>query len=157
MLITKGELLTALGEDGNKFTAFMLDPASFGVQEPDLSKFRVAKQKLDWTASIETDLPEIAQLIALMRSLGIFSDKNIADILSVNGSSNYIINVLAQDNITDSNIYGAVQVGASWRVRVDFVNQTSGEVFAEDFVFDAVPGDQLRTAIDDHIKTLRAR
>ena len=66
MLITKGSLLTALGSDGDKFTAFMLDPASFGVNEPDITRLKIAKQKLDWTSNIETTLPEIVDLILLI-------------------------------------------------------------------------------------------
>jgi hypothetical protein len=157
MLISKGELLTALGADSDKFTAFMLDPAAFGVTEPYLAALKIAKQKLDWTASIETELPEIAQLIGLLQSLGIFTDANIAAIAAINGTPNYVVNVIAQDDITASNIYGAVQEGAGWRVRVDFVNATTSAVISEDFVFDTEPGEQLSAAIDGHVKMLKAR
>lgn len=67
MLITKGELLTALGADSNKFTAFMMDPAQFGVTEPYLTALELAKQKFDWTANIETDLPEVYMYCCLLQ------------------------------------------------------------------------------------------
>jgi hypothetical protein len=157
MLITKGELLTILGTDGDKFTAFMLDPASFGVAEPYLSKLKVAKQKLDWTTSVETDLPEIAELIDLLLNFGIFTDQNIIDINSFDGIPNYNISVIAQDDITDTNIYGAVQDGSSWVVKVDFTNITTNKLITENFVFDTPPEDQLRIAINNHIKLLKTR
>ena len=51
--LTKGELLLTLGADADKFTAFMLDPSVFGITEPMVSNLKVAKQKLDWTNSID--------------------------------------------------------------------------------------------------------
>jgi|FLOH01.1.fsa_nt_gi hypothetical protein len=71
--LTKGELLTTLGSDADKFTAFMLDPSVFGVTEPLLGGLKIAKQKLDWTNTIDLGLPEIAQLLGLMVSLSVIS------------------------------------------------------------------------------------
>jgi hypothetical protein len=157
MLITKGSLLTALGSDGDKFTAFMLDPASFGVTEPDITRLKIAKQKLDWTSNIETTLPEIVDLISLMLSHQIFTQSNIDAINAIDGQDNYIINVIAQDNITVENIYGAVLEGSSWKVKVDFVNTTLNKTHQELFIFDTLPEEQLQEAISSYIKMLKER
>ena len=63
--LTKGDLLTLLGDESDQFTTFMLDPASFGVTEPALTKLKIAKQKFDWTGGFDLDLPELQALIGL--------------------------------------------------------------------------------------------
>ena len=157
MLITKGELLTALGADANKFTAFMLDPGQFGATEPYISAIKIAKQQLDWTSNIETDLPEIQQLINLLKNFGVFSDANIVAINNITHDVNkYIISVIAQDNITIENIYGAEKKEQFWNVRIDFVNETTSKTITEIFSYDFLPTeDDIQTSVALKIHELK--
>jgi hypothetical protein len=154
-LVTKGELLTALGASSDRFTAFMLDPVSFGVPEEYLLGLKIAKQKLDWTGSVDMDLPEIQGLTGLLISFGVIAQSDV-DAVRATAPAGYTLTVLAQDTITVDNIFGAVQEGSFWSVRVNFLNATTGESLTETFVFDAPPS-SLEEAIDSHIQMLKAR
>ena len=144
--LTKGELLITLGADADKFTAFMLDPSVFGITEPMVSNLKVAKQKLDWTNTIDLGLPEIAGLIQLMIAYGVISQPTADAVMGTPDRKEfdeYLITVKAQDEITPENIYGVVNDGNAWVLRVDFKNVTKNEVYEIYESFDTMPDDDM--------------
>ena len=156
--LTKGELLVLLGSNADKFTEFMIDPSKFGITEPLLGMIKVAKQKFDWTNSIDLSLPELQSMFQLLVSVSVLSSQNVADILAVadrstDGSDIYLIVVRAQDNITNENIYGSHFDGNMWQVKASIKNNTTNFAWDEDFCFDKEPTENdIRDAVDSYIK-----
>lgn len=158
--ITKGDLLTLLGPDqANAFTAFMINPESFGVSGAALLEFKVAKQKLDWTHGINLDLPEIQQMIQTFVNLGVFSQETIAILNAVGDNpelDTYSVRIIAQDDIVPGNPYGAELIANNYHCRVDFENVTKGITTTQDFIFDVVPTEQqMLDAISGYVKKLK--
>ena len=140
--LTKGDLLTLLGSEANAFTAFMLDPASFGVTEPVLTGLKIAKQKFDWTGGINLDLPEVVQLTDMLVASGVISASKkelLSLVVDASDLDSYIVQVLAMDEVTIQNQFGVEKYGDLWRVQVVFQNTTKGTEHAETFVFDTEP------------------
>lgn len=140
--LTKGELLLALGDSANNFTSFMISPEHFGITEPTLTTIKVVKQKLDWAASINIELPEVQELINMLEVYGVITKAN-ADLVrntpDRKGADDYIITVKAQDEITADNIYGAAFDGNMWLVRIDYYNATKNEHIIEDSYYSSEP------------------
>jgi len=140
--LTKGELLLTLGDSANSFTAFLMNPEAFGVVEPVLTSIRVAKQKLDWTSSINIELPDVQELIGLLESIGVVSSDSANAVRNTpdrKDLDDYLITIKAQDEITASNIYGAVFDGNMWLVRIDYYNATKNEHIIEDSYYSSEP------------------
>ena len=158
--LTKGELLLVLGDRADVFTAFMLNPESFGITEPVLTKLKIAKQKLEWTNSINVDLPEIQELMQLLLTVGVFTQENVDAINSTidrSDNDDYLIIIKAQDDITETNITGAVYNGDSWEVCVDFNNKTKAVTITELFKFSYCPSEEdIKQAIKQKIKQLKS-
>lgn len=157
--LTKGELLLTLGNSANSFTAFMMNPEVFGVTEPNLTALRVAKQKLDWTASIDIGLPEIQGLIDLLQGLGVVALEDVDRVRNTPDKAEYdqyLIYVKAQDIITASNIYGAVFDGNSWKVVVDYYNQTKDNHIVEDAYFSNEPSiEEVNALINNRVTEMK--
>ena len=158
--LSKGELLTTLGSDADEFTAFMLDPSAFGATEPMVSTLKVAKQKLDWTNTIDLGLPEIAGLIQVMLAYSVISQSTadaIANTPDRKDGDMYRITVKAQDVITVENIYGAIEDNTGWILKIDFINETKNEIIAVEECFDVTPTeDRINKFISDKIKQLKS-
>lgn len=158
--LTKGELLTILGDDANKFTLFMMDPESFGLAGDVLTAVKIAKQKLDWTNTVDMEMPETITLANLLESYGVISMSTKQQILNVPNRKDadvYIVNILAQDEITVENVYGVVYDGNTWNVRIKFINKSSGEEYEEIEKFDYIPQkNDIDYFIYQKIKELKA-
>lgn len=159
--LSKGELLTLLGEDADKFTLFMMQPESFGVTGQTLTAIKIAKQKLDWTNTIDMGLPEIIALTNMLESFNVISKTSKDNILNIPDRKDgdvYMVNILAQDDITVENIYGAVYDGNTWNVVVKFINKSSSEEIEIMEKFDYRPEkEDIDTFIHNIIKDLKAR
>lgn len=159
--LTKGELLTILGDDANKFTLFMMNPESFGVSGDVLIAVKIAKQKLDWTNTIDMGLPEIIMLANMLESFNVItktSKDNILNIPDRKDADVYMVNILAQDDITAENIYGAVYDGNTWNVVVKFINKSTNEEIEIMEKFDYIPEkEDIDVFIHNTIKDLKAR
>lgn len=159
--LSKGELLTLLGEDADKFTLFMMQPESFGITGETLTAVKIAKQKLDWTNTIDMGLPEIITLANMLESFNVISKTSKDSILNIPDRKDgdvYMVNILAQDDITPENIYGAVYDGNTWNVVVKFINRTSGEEIEIMEKFDYAPEkEDVDAFIHNTIKDLKAR
>jgi len=157
--LTKGELLIMLGEYSNSFTTLLMNPESFNLPADICSLIHITKQKLDWTNSIDMDLPEIKQLAQLMEQLGIIPQTLIDELTSVPDRKDYdfyMITVRAQDDITIDNIYGAISDGSTWLVKVEFTNKTSGSTIIEDFRFTEIPStDLINSVVANRISELK--
>lgn len=157
--LTKGELLLTLGADADKFTAFMLDPSVFGITEPMVSNLKVAKQKLDWTNTIDLGLPEIAGLIQLMIAYGVISQPTADAIIGTPDRKEfdeYLITVKAQDEITPENIYGVVFDGNAWKVVIDYYNVTKNTHVMEDTYFSSEPSiEEINITINNRILEMK--
>jgi len=156
--ITKGQLLVLLGTSANAFTAFMVDPASFGIVEPQLSELRVAKQKLDWSNSIDVDLPEVKNLMSLLVQSGVIKS---TDVDAINNytvvEKEYTINIIPQDTVTLTNVYGAVKnVNGMYEVRADYKIASTGVVITQLHTFTSIPNKNIINAtIEAEIKRLK--
>jgi len=140
--LTKGELLLALGESADKFTAFMISPEMFGVTGDAVMALKVAKQKLDWTNTIDLGLPEIVGMVDMLVQYGVVTQADVDNVMNTPDRSEgdvYLITVKAQDDISVGNIYGAVQVFNYWTVKVVFHNKTTGEDTEVVESFDKIP------------------
>ena len=157
--LSKGELLTMLGSDSNAFTAFMLDPASFGVTGQGLIDLKVAKQKLDWTDTIDIDMPEVQNMLLMLQSLSVISPANLAKINSISdrqASELFIVTVKALADITLQNQYGAKQNGQYWTVDFEFKNNTTGLVIIHTENFSESPTtDILNSFVEMKLLELR--
>ena len=145
-ILTKGELLLALGDSANNFTSFMISPEQFGVTEPTLTTIKVVKQKLDWTSSIDVGLPEVQELINMIEAYGVITKANADSVRNTpdrRDADDYIVTVKAQDEITADNSYGVVNDGNAWVLRVDFKNVTKNEVYEIYEAFDTIPDDDM--------------
>jgi hypothetical protein len=159
--LTKGDLLTLLDDEASAFTAFMMDPAQFGVQEPLLTTLKLEKQKFDWTNGVDVGLPQVQALVSVLQGYGVISAEKAAAIHATPDTpelDSFTVNILAQDEITEANRYGAEMRGSNYYTKVDFLNDTKGEVVTEEFIFDRVPSEaEMTAAIMQHIKHLKAR
>jgi len=147
--LTKGELLTTLGSSANNFTAFLMNPEGFGVTEPTLTMLRVAKQKLDWTNSIDLELEEIPMLIGMLVQYGVVTQSDADAVMNTPDRKDgdmYLITVKAQDDITVENIYGAINVGNHWSVTIDLINKTKNEIITLVETFDVIPTQEMITS-----------
>ena len=158
--LTKGELLQTLGESANSFTMFMMNPESFGVTEPMLTKVRVAKQKLDWTNSVDLDTPEIIEMVGLLVTAGVVTQSDADAIMATPnrvGNDLYYVTIKAQDVITVDNAYGAVLDEGMYSVRVLFRNGSTQEIVEEFFRYTDKPTQEMiDSAIADKITLLKA-
>jgi hypothetical protein len=159
--LTKGDLLTILSDEASAFTAFMMDPTQFGVTEPLLTTLKLEKQKFDWTNGIDVGLPQVQSLLAVLQGYGVISAEKAEAVNAIPDTpelDSFTVNILAQDDITESNRYGAEMRGSSYYTKVDFVNTTKNELITEEFIFDRVPSkEEMNAAIMQHIKHLKAR
>ena len=157
--LTKGDLLTILGDESSAFTAFMLDPSQFGVQEPLLTTLKLEKQKFDWTNGVNIDLPQVQTLISILRGYGVISEATVSainDTPDIPELDSFTVNIIAQDSITEANRYGAEMRGSNYYTKVDFLNSTKGTLVTEEFIFDRVPTEEeMNAAIMQHIKHLK--
>lgn len=157
--LTKGELLLTLGNSANNFTAFMLHPEQFGVVEPVLTMIHVAKQKLDWANTIDITLPEVLQLVQLLIQYGIVSKEDGERVLNTPDRSDadiYLITVKAQDDITMTNIYGAIWDGNQWKIVVEYYNKTKDTTVVEDNFFSEIPNkEQIQNLVTNRITELK--
>jgi hypothetical protein len=158
--LTKGDLLKLIGpETADSFTAFMSSPESFGVTGDLLTKLHLAKQQFDWTNGIDIDDPAIQQLLPVLSGYGVFSQETLDALNAVPDIpelDSYVVNVIAQDDITVSNVGGAVQAGNRWAVQFDFVNNTKGTTVSETEHFDVCPDmDMLNAHATMRMKQLK--
>ena len=157
--LSKGELLTILGSDSNAFTAFMLDPASFGVTGQGLIDLKVAKQKLDWTDTIDIDMSEVQNMLLMLQSLSVISPTTLAKINSIEprkASDLFIVNIIALDVITVSNRYGAKLVNGMHSVDVAFTNNRTKAKYYETFMFTSSPSStDINDAINNKIADIK--
>lgn len=158
-ILTKGELLLALGDSANNFTSFMISPEQFGVTEPTLTTIKVVKQKLDWTSSIDVGLPEIQELIDLLQGLGVVALEDANTVRNTPDNAEYdqyLIYVKAQDIITASNAYGAVFDGNAWKVVIDYYNVTKNTHVMEDAYFSSEPNiEEINITINNRILEMK--
>ena len=157
--ITKGDLLLLLGDSASTFTQFLLNPAGLGVTEPLLSKIQILKQKFDWTNGIHIDTPEIQQVMQILLAYHVITQQNVDDINSVADNpylDTYAIYILAQDDITLENQYGATYQDTGYKVTVKFKNNTKNTSSQEDFYFDTIPQQEdINTVISNRIRELK--
>lgn len=140
--LSKGELLIALGNSADKFTEFFISPETFGVSGDTLLEMKVAKQKLDWTNTVNLELPEIKNMISLLTQYGVVSQTDADNVMNTQDRSDgdiYVITIKAQDDITVNNIFGAVLIDNMYDVRVIFNNKTAGTTLEEHFRYATLP------------------
>ena len=87
--LTKGDLLTTLGDESSAFTAFMMNPAQFGVTEPLLTTLKLEKQKFDWTNGVDVGLPQVQALVSVLQGYGVISAEKAAAPTAVKLSTKY--------------------------------------------------------------------
>ncbi len=157
--LSKGELLTMLGTESNAFTAFILDPASFGVTGQGLIDLKIAKQKFDWTDTIDIDSPEVQNILLMLQSLSIISPANLAKINSIEprkAGDLFIVNIIALDVITVSNQYGVKQVNGMYSVDAIFTNNRTKAKYYETFMFTSSPSStDINDAINNKIADIK--
>jgi len=157
--LTKGELLLALGNSADKFTAFLMSPEAFGLTGDNLMAIKVAKQKLDWTNTIDLGLPEIVTMVAMLVQYGVVTQADADNVMNTPDRKDgdvYLITVKAQDDISVENIYGAVMVDGMYDVRVLFNNKTTGLIVEEHFRYTELPTDTMvKDDVANKVKILK--
>ena len=160
--LSKGELLTMLGTESDKFTAFMLDPASFGVTGTGLTNLKVAKQKLDWADTIDIDMPEVQNMLTMLQSLSVISPATLAKINSIEprkASDLFIVNTIALDAVTVTNKYGAKLLqNGMYSVDATLTNNRPKAKYYETFMFTSSPTTtDINGAINNKIADIKRR
>lgn len=151
-LISRGDLLVLLGENANKFTAFLTNPGQFNLPPDLLLAVTIARQKFEWSNNLNLDLAEVAQFIGLLRQLDVIDDQNIKDLGDWPDDpfqDRILIQVRPLDEITLDNVYGFEKFGNVYRVRVDFLNREPGIKIIEMFDFNELPS---QSTFDNFLK-----
>lgn len=147
--VTKGDLLILLGDDAGKFTLFLDDPASFGVVGDLLTEMKIAAKQFGWTNGLDFGSARVQGLLAILFGYGIISQATVDRLNAIPDlpeMDDIIVNVIAQDDITTSNIGGAVMAGSRWVVQFDFVNDTKATTISEMEHFDVCPDMEMLNA-----------
>lgn len=125
--ITKGDLLSLLGDDAEKFTLFLDDPASFGVAGDLLTEMKIAAKQFGWTNGIDFGSARVQGLLAILFGYGIISQETINrlnDTPDLPEMDDIVVNMISQDDIIAENIGGTEYDGNAWRVEFEFANLT---------------------------------
>ena len=157
--ITKGEVLLTLEDNGVKLTQFLVAPETFGVNEPLITQIKVIKQQFDWTAGIIIDSPYIQQMLQVFENYNIITANDLDKLNHISDDPSmdtFFVYVLAQDDITLDNQYGAVQNINGFKVTATFKNISKGTSITEDFYFDYIPlQPDIDTTLANRIQDLK--
>lgn len=98
-------------------------------------------------------------MVLMLNSLGVISNESINNINSVADNpefDTYTVQIIAQDDITAGNPYGAELNGQYYYCKVDFINNTKETTTTEQFVFDKIPNnEEMLEAISLKVKQLK--
>lgn len=158
-LISRGDLLVVLGENANKFTAFLTNPQQFNLPSEVLQAIEIARQKFEWSNNLNLDLDEVKQFVGLLRSLEVIDDNNVRDLSEWPDDpfqDRISIQIRPLDEIVVDNTYGFEKFGNVYRIRVDFLNKETNVKIVEMFDFNQMPSDEdFDKFLRQQVKNLR--
>lgn len=155
--VTKGRLWDLLGDDALKF--------SIWLNSGELEATAI-KTMLENTDGVDLTSPLVqGELLPLLQSKSVISQATIDTInqyivnyVPQEQGVTYTVNIKAMADITPQNPWGMVQRDWGWEVRVDFINNDTGEIYNEVLTFPTEPTQaDIDKAITERLMDIRRR